>query len=170
MALIIEDGTGVDDADSYITLTEARSYALARGAELSADDAVITVQITEVMDYLEAQRFRYQGVKTLPANALQWPRLGVLIDCVAIDDDVIPQELKDVEAQLIIDVSSGITLSPNVAPTSGDIKKEVVGPLTTEFFEGGSSRTQPTLTKAQDLLDVLFGACGPPAAARSLRI
>lgn len=40
MAIIVEDGTGVTGANSYISLADARTYATNRGFELSADDTI----------------------------------------------------------------------------------------------------------------------------------
>ena len=171
MALVIEDGTGVEGANSYITLAEARAYALERGVTLTADDAVLEAHLILAMDYLESLRDKYQGSKTLSTNSLQWPRYPVYIDGTLIGSNVIPQELKDAEAQLAIEQHNGIVISPSVAEKVGAVKKEKVGPLETEYFAGtGSSTGQPVMTKVDELLAPLLDARWRTGSIRTLRI
>ena len=54
MALEIEDGTGKPNSNSYVTVAQARSYALARGVELPAAEAAVESLLVQAMDYLEA--------------------------------------------------------------------------------------------------------------------
>ena len=54
MSLIVEDGTGLPDANSYCDLDEIRSYAADRGVALSSDDAIIIAFAIKATDYLES--------------------------------------------------------------------------------------------------------------------
>lgn len=164
MALIIEDGTGKPDATSYATVAEQRVYATARGVELPAEDEKVEVLLTQAMDYLEAQRARYQGTKTHPGvQALQWPRTGVIIDCYyQLPDNVIPVELKNAQMQLGIEVFSGLSLLPS--SDGRVVKREKVDVIETEYMTGqdlgASGSLGPSFPAVDALLEPLFSACG----------
>lgn len=164
MALVIEDGTGKPDANSYVTVEEARSYASARGTELPADDAEVESLLVRAMDYLEAQRGKYQGTKTYPGlQALQWPRSGVVIDCdYNLPDNIIPTELKNAQKQLALEVFNGLVLLPS--SDGRVVKREKVDVIETEYMTGqdlGSGATMgPSFPAVDALLDPLFNACG----------
>ena len=91
MALVVEDGTLVAGADSYITLAEFKAWADKRGISYGTDEAV-TQQIYRAMDYIESLDFI--GQKSDENQSLQWPRDQVIIDGYYIDSDEMPAELK----------------------------------------------------------------------------
>jgi hypothetical protein len=167
MTLVIEDGTGVPGANSYNTLVELRAYATARGVTLGTDTEV-EVQSTFAIDYLEGLRAQYQGAKTLAANALQWPRKDVLVDCVAIDDDFIPIEIKSAQSQLVLEQFQGVCLTPTI--TEAFVTKDKVDVLETEYSDKFRTNGQPRIRSVDVLLAPLFNACGQGFALTALRI
>lgn len=137
MALVIEDGTVVAGANSYIDLAYARSFAEARGVELSTDDSVVEVQVLIAMDYLES--LSYKGTRTEPDDQLlAWPRTGVTFDGRTFGPHTIPNQLKSAQAQLIIEQFNGVVIfSSSSATTGGEdlgVKREKVDVIETEFF------------------------------------
>lgn len=183
MALTVEDGTGLADSNSYVTVAEAKAYAAARGIELPVDDDDVEVLLIKAMDYLEAQRSKYQGRKTWPrpdmdvshphAQALQWPRVGVVLDCsYDLPDNVIPEELKRAQSQLTIEVFAGLELMPS--SDGSMVKREKVDVLETEFMTpkdwGDSGYPGPQFPAVDALLEPLFNACGSGAMFRTVRV
>lgn len=169
MALTIEDGSIVADANSYVTATEAKAYADARGLSLPTADADVEKLLIQAMDYLEAKRAEYQGDKTDPSNQeLQWPRTGVKIDCNDLASNVIPKELKQAQIVLAIEKNSGTDLQPT--RSEGFVKKEVVGPIETEYSEKIGVSVEPTITAVDALLTPLFNACGQRFTLTTLRV
>ena len=95
MALIIEDGTIVANADSYITVAEYNAWADARfGARSTAPncDEDTEALILRAMDYFETLAF--VGFKSISTQALQWPRDSVYIDNYYVTPNEIPKEVK----------------------------------------------------------------------------
>ena len=117
MALVVEDGTGVDQspsANSYATVAEADSYFSARnnsdwsGATTAAKEAALI----EATDWLGQQyRMRWKGIRVSSGQPLDWPRYGVILEDTyeldtvdypsssigfpnELDSDFIPNELK----------------------------------------------------------------------------
>lgn len=174
MALIVEDGTGLSNSNSYVSEDEAREYAEARGVELPDGDAEVAAMLISAMDYLEAQRSRFQGSKTHPGvQALQWPRVGVVLDCSYIlPDNIIPSELKQAQMALAMEVNAGRQLLPS--SDGRVVKKEKVDVIEREFMTGQDlGRTglpAPTFPLVDGLLAPLFAACGGGFSLRTRRV
>ena len=175
MTIIVEDGSNVANANSYVSLTDLRSYALARGVTLSAVDATLESQVFKAMDYIESFRSRFQGVKSYQSptyvspQLLQFPRsefkdsqLGIYIDCNRIDFDVIPTELINIECQCVMAINAGVNFA-NFTQSQQFVIKEKIGPLETEYAkpsEGGYQGGVPYIESIQNMFDVLFYPCG----------
>lgn len=159
MTIIVETGAIVTGANSYVTLAETRAYALARGVTLSATDSVVEILLVKSMDYLEAQRNRYQGVKMLAAQPLQWPRSGVVVDGYSVAYNEIPQILKNAQMQLAMDAVS-YDLQPNRIPNSKGavIEERIEGAVSRKYAEPAS--INPRYLKAEQLLAPLYGVSG----------
>lgn len=174
MALTVEDGTGKTDSNSYVTEAEAIAYAEARGIELPADDAAVGAMLLSAMDYLEAQRARYQGTKTNPGvQALQWPRTGVILDCAyVLPDNVIPVELKNAQMALALEVFAGNVLLPS--SDGRVVKREKVDVIEREFMTskelGTGGLPSPSFPLVDGLLAPLFAACGGGFGLRTVRV
>lgn len=114
MALIIEDGTQVVGANSYVTTTEIKAFATARGiVDFPTADADVEILSTLAMDYLEAKRSEYRGTKTSASQSLQYPREGSTVDGVLIANNIIPVELKNAQMQLTIEAHEFGDLAPS---------------------------------------------------------
>lgn len=151
MALIVEDGTGVANADSYTSVGTARTYALKRGITLSAVDATLEVYLTKALDYLETLADRYKGTKVADTNALQWPRKDVIIDGVNLATNVIPKNLIGAQIMLAVAVQGGLELLPTVDGTPFIIE-DTTGPLTTKYSEKITVSGVPIVRSADALL------------------
>jgi hypothetical protein len=146
MTVTVETGAGIAGANTYITPDELRSFADARGTSLGSDDSTLEVYLIKAIDYLESMRDQFQGDKTDSDNPLQWPRSGVFIDGTEIDDDVIPTELKNAQAQLALE-SISVDLQPTVsAGNSGAVASKKVGDIEISYHDS-DNRTQPSFTK-----------------------
>lgn len=165
MALVIEDGTGMSTATSYVTVSEARAYALARGVTLSATDATVEVSLIKAMDYLESKRRRYQGYKSHETQVLQWPRGCVWIDGYSIDSDEIPAILKNAQCQAAMEIADGV--DPLPTESGNGIKSETIGLISTTYATTTVAPT-PTMRKVDALLQPLFNSGGGVESKRYL--
>lgn len=153
MALIIEDGSQVANANSYSTLAELRAFALARGVTLSAVDATLEASCLVAMDYLESFSNKFKGSKVSGTQSLQFPRLDLTVDGFSILSTVIHPALKKALGQLVVEIHNGIDLTP-----TGDGKilvREKVDVIENEWKPGNSSPT-PALVKFDMLLAPLL--------------
>jgi hypothetical protein len=80
MALITEDGTGLANAESYISVAEADTYFSNRGITLWATmlEAEKEQALRRAVDYLGGvYRLRWKGTRVNGTQALDWPRAFV---------------------------------------------------------------------------------------------
>lgn len=159
MALVIEDGSLVAGATSYVSVAEARAYAAARASTLPADDAQVEAALIVAMDYLESLRGEYQGRKVDPATQdLQWPRVGVQLDGWDVPPTTIPKILKDAQCQLALESAAGTDLMPT--GDGREVIREKVDVLETEYAPGAGGAPQPFFAKVNALLQPLLSAGG----------
>ena len=136
MALIVEDGSGVAGANSYVSDSDYTAYAAQRNLTVGADATERESELIRAMDYIEKHRGRFKGYKTSPHQALQWPRSGVYIDGNLISSNVIPQELKAAQMEAAVAVSADINLLPT--GSYQNIQSQSIGDLSVSYFSGGS--------------------------------
>ena len=189
MALTVEDGTVVANADSYADLVFVRNYAAKRNLTIHTADADLEVLIIKAMDYLEARGGEYKGCKVSTAQTLQWPRKGnttsgqyIKVDCMLLNDYTdpdnpvykIPEQLKRALAQLVIEQAANVPLFPAPVTTTsgsaGQITEKTLGPLTLKYSDKAASTTvngqtstrRPiVIATVETLLKPLFGSgCG----------
>lgn len=138
MALIVEDGTKVTGANSYVSDADYVAYAAARGVTIGADATTRKQELIKAMDFLESYRDEFKGTKLTRDQALQWPRYEVWIDSYAIDSDTIPDELKNAQMEAAI---LSITTSLSPSGSVQNVQSESIGNLSVSYYSGGSWQT-----------------------------
>lgn len=158
MALIIENGSLVENATSYASIDAARAFAEARAATLPVDDPDLETLLIQAMDVLESLRDSFKGSKVDPATqALQWPRMDVVIDGYDLPITSIPKELIAAQCQLAIEANL-----TDLMPTGDgrDVIREKVDVLETEYAPGSGGVAQPYFPKVQAFLAPLLKGAG----------
>lgn len=163
MALTVEDGTGVANADSYITLAEARTYAASRGLTLAVADADAEIQLRKGFDYIEQQRFT--GVRTDPAQPNQWPRNEVYIEGLLLSNTLVPPAIQKAQVVLAAAVQAGLDLQPNSTGASF-VTREKVGAIETEYSERIATAGVPVIRAADALLSPFLSRTGALSTVR----
>lgn len=154
MALTLEDGTGVADADSFATVAEANAFATARGLSLPAEDADIEVLLRKAADFLIGIEAKFQGDRATSTQRLPFPRYGVLVPGgYSLNSNAIPDCLKHGQIQLAIDSQTNF-LRP--VGTGREVVEERVGALGKKYNPTGGSTVQPVFNVAMDLLKPIF--------------
>lgn len=168
--LIVEDGSGVSNANCYVAVAGARSYAADRGVTLDASDDVVGAQIIMATDYLES--LDYIGVATSITQSLSWPRQRIMInDDTPFPSNQIPTNLIKAQCQLVVEQANGIVLQPtsNVKDSgaSGFIIEERVDIIDTKYSDKIGTTSAPVMPKVLALLrDLLV----PIPVLRSVRV
>lgn len=131
--IIVENGTVVAGANSYVSESGLTEYATDRGVTLTAATDVLLIK---AMDYIESLYFI--GDKHIEAQPLQWPRDEVYIDRYYIESETIPKELKNgvYTAALAIDSA----LDP-LRVVERATKREKVDVIEVEYMDSAASES-----------------------------
>lgn len=145
MALIVEDGTGLANAESYASVATANAYHTAMGnAAWTGVDAVKEAALRRATQYLDT-RYRYRGLPLTQTQALAWPRSYTLSASLGYEwsqqfNDWPPSRLVDACCELALRALTGALYADQEA---GRVKAETVGPISVTYAEqanGGQVR------------------------------
>lgn len=102
--LIVEDGLGLPNADSYIDVDFADSYFLKRGISQWATLTNKESLIIRSMDYIE-NNYSYKGEKLVSSQSLSFPRVidGEIVYPIALKNAVCELALKSNDEDLLSD-------------------------------------------------------------------
>lgn len=143
MALVVEDGTGLANAESYASVAEATAYHNSVGSG-DAWDAVDNKEaaLRKATNFLTQEyRGRWAGIRTTSVQRLDWPRSGVRWSDSPSgwrSATSIPEELKFAVAELALRSESGDLLSDEGRETLS----ESVGPISVTYAQGSSRQTK----------------------------
>lgn len=148
---IVEDGSGLANANSYSSEAEADQYHENHGdpaawsGALQADKEDALRSASFFLDNKYGSRWRGRRENDYVENGLDWPRVNVIDDDgFTIDSNVVPKRVKQATAILALNVINGDTLTPDQS-NPGTIKRRrrKVGPIETEDeYTGGRSQTK----------------------------
>lgn len=163
MALVIEDGTGVAEADSYVTAQQIVEFGAKRGLVITLEQA--EVNAIKAMDYFFTLCLR--GEVAYPGQ--QWtlyPRRGLVPGDLEPDAVLeIPGNVIMSQLHLAIDSFNGIDLVPS-RKSEPQLKRRKTGPIEREYFEGRTSYL-PELPMIDALMRPL--KCGQGTFVRTYR-
>lgn len=151
MTLIVEDGTGLSNAESYISVADATTYHANRGNTAWADLASDTIReqhlrkATAYLDQMYSRR--WQGSVINATMSLDWPRAWVIREDFGgfvrgenyynyYPSDEVPQEVKDATCEAALSSVAGLLL----AEQGQGVIREKVGPLEVEYDRNSPQR------------------------------
>lgn len=158
MAIVVEDGTGIENAETYATVAELEAYAAKRGLTLTTNTEANKERLLRLAsDYIESKLYRLAGYKSHQRQALAFPRFGIWIDGYEIAGNVIPQRLKDAQIQLAIDIE---TSNPFVIGDGREVIREKIDVLEVEYSSSGRTAVLPVFSKFEALFRVFYASGG----------
>ena len=146
--LVLEDGTGVIDSNTYQLLADFKAYFADLNIDITAiDDDDITAALFETGTCLLEICFTYKGVISFPdtPQALSWPRTGLRDRRrLEVPFDSIPPEVKKAQNELARTVAlqngAGNRYSYSDTPTNtGAEKRNKLDVLEEEFYGPGTA-------------------------------
>lgn len=126
--MIVEDGTGMTDSNSYVEVDYADNYFLARGKSewQSLETERKESALICATDYVDAT-FRWNGNKKTAEQALRFPRIN-LFDYEGCLVEGIPTALKQAVCECAFILSQGTELF-QVESENGNVVSETIGSL-----------------------------------------
>lgn len=178
MTLIVETGSMVAGAQSYMTVAEADAYHADRGNTAWANiptsiakEAALRLATDFMVD---TYRQYWKGYRNDPNQALDWPRYGVILENdldlsryvnvynraiqpYFVPSTIVPREVKEAQAEFALVASTG-QLNPNVSRGKKHVK---IGSIEVEYDGYGALNTR--LSVATQRLSVYLRGLGMSA-------
>lgn len=159
MSLIVDDGTGLSTAESYISVADADTYIAAyKGADATWDaatDATKEIAARQATQYLDGF-YSWKGVTLTSTQALDWPRTGVYDERDGLIEGI-PTDLENATAEVMFLIVTGVTIIENV-DRSKQTTREKVDVIEVEYESGAS--VQPSFPTVGRLLSGLTVSSG----------
>lgn len=153
MTLTVEDGTGLEDAESYLSVSDADAYHAARANEAwnDYDTATKEAALRKATQYIDGRwGRRFPGAPLTSTQALCWPRDPTDWP------DALPKPLIHSCAELALRAAAE-DLMPDL-DRGGAVQSQSVGPLSVTFFE--SAAPGKTFPWVERLMARLVGTAG----------
>lgn len=161
MAFVVEDGTGLPNANSYSDVAYADDYFAERGITAwTGDDSQKQAWLIQATDYIQ-QVFasRFVGAKATPDQALAWPRIfAVTRDGLELDSNMVPSAVVRACCQYALRAIQGPLMPDPLVSAEGYnvvTSRKKVGPIEKEFRIMGSSGS-PILIRSYPAADTLL--------------
>ena len=141
MAFIVEDGTGVADANSYATVEFADAYFAERAVTTWAgDEPTKQAALIKATDYIESRNTtKFRGVPKSDTQTLSWPR-DYAYNAYGTELTLVPKTLQKACVEYALRALSG-ELAPDPTTSDGALEseKKKVGPIEVEkkYVAGG---------------------------------
>ena len=149
--LIIEDGSIVEGANSYITVEEFLDYLSKRNFDIGKEynseneDSVKEFEgkIIYACEYLNSLSFIGKPAKQY--RSMAFPRLGINLD------NKIPSQIKEAQSYIAYQMFNDFDFF-KITESNGGIQSETVGPLSTTYFNNSSSITKDNISYLNRIL------------------
>lgn len=176
MALTVETGAGLADADAFVSVADCTTFCEARGlngwTERTSDPDADEAAIRRATAWLSSA-FTWKGYKLNGRlQALAWPRTDVVDE---EDEDVASDEIpaEIVQACCIAAAYERANpggLTPNVTLTDR-VKSEQIGPIRTEYASTSmtADAARPVLTMVLDVVSGLVAVGSNSLSGRVVR-
>lgn len=149
VTLTVEDGTALDNANTFVDLAAFKTYCDNRGLAYSLDDEVNKAALVAAADYLRnEERYWWRGQRVRDTQALPWPRTGAVVlygTGVALAETVVPWAVKDAQCELAYRAISK-AIQPDLS-RGGGIASVSAGGVSTSFFQNANPETLIMVTQ-----------------------
>ena len=170
MSLIVEDGTGKNNADAYVTLAECDAYHVNLGNsdwEIDEEDSANVAKRENAIKKATAfidMRYggRFKGVRSTAEQALLFPRYGISDNDGYVLENV-PTAVKRATCEAALKLFLGADLMPDL-DRGGKVISETVGPISTTYSSGA-----PAGTRFEMIESILRGCLNGGLGVRMVR-
>jgi hypothetical protein len=134
MALIVEDGTGLANAESYVSVADFKAFCDGMGYSYAfiESDTDLEIALRKATAYVDG-KFRYKGTRLLASQMLEFPRSGC-VDWSGFEATGVPARVKRATSELAFK-SFKVTLNDDL-DRGGMVKSESVGPISVTYVDG----------------------------------
>lgn len=158
MALIVEDGSGLEDAESYASLAAADAYwgNYNNTVWALASTAAKEAALRDATAYLD-ENVRWRGAKVSQTQGLGWPRVGAVDDeGFTIASNVIPTQLARATIRLAKEALSGDLMPVNDAGMIKETSVKIGDIEERKVYQDGGAPVQKDYERVMRMLRGLY--------------
>jgi hypothetical protein len=154
VALSVEDGSGMANADAYVSLADALTYFTGHGSPAvwtAATEAQKESAIRYATLWIDG-RYQWPGTIVSSSQALAWPRSGVIDgEGRSVASDSLPARLVQATCEAALEhLSNALN---EILARGGGVQSETVGPISVSYFQSASAgRTFPYIDSLLKLI------------------
>jgi len=157
--IIVEDGTIVDNANSYVTRADYITYAASKGITIT-DDSDADVELVKAAEFIGAHEGNLKGDKVERDQPLAYPRKGIVLEGFVWGADEIPRQVILCQMALALDIHGGVDLYNPAPNPNRAAKREKVDVIEVEYFGGAGGTKMSRDSTATALLATLLVRSG----------
>lgn len=140
MSIVVEDGTGLSTAETFVSVADADAYHLAIGnTGWTGTDAAKEIALRRAAQYIDT-RYKYRGERKNLNQALEWPRVDYEPDGRTEAWPVANLKAACCEAALR---ALSDTLTADVS--TDQVIEETVGPITVRYASKSGQTRYPVV-------------------------
>jgi len=149
MSLVIEDGSIVVNADSYVSRSDFIAYASAVGVTV-ADEAATDVHLRKAFDFINSKEPNIKGRRVNRTQLGSFPRYDLWIEGFAWLSSEIPRQVINAQCELPLDLISGIDIyNPPQSESTGIKRERIEGVVDVTYAVAeGSKVSRRSLSRA----------------------
>lgn len=136
MALIIENGTGVAGANSYLTEVDAKAVALDYGISLPTDATEAETALRQGYLNINTNERLIQGERVYQIQTGAFPRKRVHANGFLVGDNIIPEDVKLAQIYAASAIASGV--DTNAVDNGQKLSSFNVDGVYSESYQDGS--------------------------------
>ncbi|EGJ5261584.1 hypothetical protein IM977_004557 [Salmonella enterica subsp. enterica serovar Typhimurium] len=119
-----------EGVNSYAGVDDLRHYAGLRDYSLPDDDEACEKLLIKAMDYL-AGMF-WCGERAERGQSLDWPRRGVCVDGVILQDGLLPKRVVDAQCRLAVEAQT-VDLQPTLNGEADILSESIAGAVAVTY-------------------------------------
>lgn len=154
MSLIVEDGSGLPNAEAYVSVAGADAYFTSHPNLKWAGNPTMKEQALRLgAQYLDIKYgARWKGRRYLSTQRLDWPRADVDVDGWCLDPAVLPPNLIEANCEAAVRQLAFGDLAPDVTEGAVASTSVTVGPITKSVTYAHSGKPPVVRLRVIDLL------------------
>lgn len=154
MAIIVEDGTIVAGASSFVSRADYIAYAATLGVTI-VSDAQADAQLVKAGHYINSKESQLKGYLVDRDQPMVYPRTNLTIDGFDWEDTEIPRQVILCQLNLALDIRAGIDPYNLPANPNRAVKREKVDAIEVEYMGSDSQAKLSRSSQWQALLSSL---------------
>lgn len=156
MALVVEDGSIVTGADSFVTRADFITYAATKGITI-ADEAATDVMLFKAGQYINSKEPNLKGNRVERDQPMAYPRENLNIEDFNWSSTEIPRQVILAQMELAIDVNDGVDLwNPPTNPNRAVRRERVEGAVEVEYMGNDNAAKVSRDSLSQAIMSVLL--------------